>query len=479
MSILLFRQDFRIKDNPALSQSIKNSDSVTAVYVFDEESIGVRKIGGASKYWLHHSLKDIKKSLQQNYNINLIIRCGKTFDEISKIIAETGAEKIYFNRCYEDYNIQIENQLKSKFDCESFNASLLVESWEVKNGSGEFFKVYTHFYKKCLAEHKPREVIKAPEKQNKNFEKQIATLKIEDLNLLPTNPNWSLKFDKYWQISEEAMADKLYNFYEKGLKFYADNRNFPDDENSTSKISPYLHFGQVSPHQILQSIKTYSEAHRDNLGGADKYISEIYWREFSHNLLYNFKKLPEKNFRVEFDNFPWDENLDNLKIWQQGKTGFPIVDAGMRELYETGWMHNRVRMIVGSFLTKNLLLNWKNGEEWFWDTLLDADLANNSASWQWVAGSGADAAPYFRIFNPIMQAEKFDPKGNYIKKWLPELKLLPAEFLSKPWEAPELVLRSAGVELGKNYPKPIMMHDNSRERALKAYEKIKKSANSA
>lgn len=473
-SILWFRQDLRVNDNPALNAAIENSREVIAVYILDEQSKNYRKLGGASKVWLHYALDDLKKNLKEKYNINLVFKIGKSVYVLEKLFTESKAEKLFFNHCYEPYVAANDAIINKKFNTESFNGSLLVEPHEVKNGSGEYFKVYTAFYKKCLSSHKPRAPLKAPKQQDKGSKLKIESLKLDDLKLLPTKPDWAAKFKKYWVISEEAAQKKLDYFFENGLKNYPDDRNFADNENGTSKLSPYLHFGQISPHQILSATEFYSHIKDSTAKGAEKYINEIYWREFSYSLLGNFNGLPEQNFRPEFDNFPWENNSELLHKWKWGKTGFPIVDAGMRELYETGYMHNRVRMIVGSFLTKNLLTHWKEGEEWFWDNLFDADLANNSASWQWVAGSGADAAPYFRIFNPVMQGKKFDPSGNYTKKWCPELKNMHINFLHNPWEASDIELRAAGVELGKNYPKPILMHDKARNRALEAYKKIKK-----
>ncbi|HCR85209.1 MAG TPA: deoxyribodipyrimidine photolyase [Alphaproteobacteria bacterium] len=474
-SILWFRQDLRVNDNPALNAAIENSNQVVAVYILDEQSKNHRQLGGASKVWLHYTLADLQKSLKEKYQINLVLKIGKSVEVIGKLFAETRAEKLYFNRCYEPYFAANDAIINKKFNTETFNASLLVEPNEVKNGSGEYFKVYTAFYKKCLSSQKLRSPLKAPNQQDKGSKLGVSSLKLEELKLLPTKPDWAAKFKKYWVISENAAHENLEKFFHNGMKNYSDNRNFADNENGTSKLSPYLHFGQISPHQILSATQFFSQVKPDLEKGGEKFINEIYWREFSYNLLGNFNDLPKKNFRPEFNNFPWDNNSELLHKWKWGKTGFPIVDAGMRELYETGYMHNRVRMIVGSFLTKNLLTHWKNGEEWFWDNLFDADLANNSASWQWVAGSGADAAPYFRIFNPVIQGKKFDPSGRYTKKWCPELKDLPIEYLHNPWESPELVIRAAGVELGKNYPKPIVTHEKGREIALKAYALMRKN----
>ncbi len=474
-TLIWFRQDLRISDNPALFEAIKNSKSVTAIYILDDKKNSkIRKLGGASKWWLHYSLKDLAENLSKNYNINLIIRKGNAKEILAKITQENQIEKIYFNRLYEPYYFQRDNEIENYFQqkniaTESFNASLLVEPWEVKNNNGEYFKVYTHFYKSCLKNINPRSPLKTPEKQDKSYNKNIFSEKLDDLHLTPKSPNWAVSFYDYWQVSEQSAQNRLYNFLENFVFDYDEKRNFPDVEY-TSKLSPYLHFGQISPHQILEACELYKTKNPNSINGINKFISEIYWREFSYNLLFNFPKLPDENFRAEFNNFPWNDDKNLLRAWQKGKTGYPIIDAGMRELWHTGWMHNRVRMIVGSLLTKHLLTHWKNGEEWFWDCLVDADLANNTASWQWVSGSGADAAPYFRIFNPIMQGEKFDPKGVYVRKWLPELKHLPNEFIHKPWQASPLILKASGVELGKDYPMPIVNMEAGRAKALEAYQ---------
>ncbi len=463
-SLIWFRQDLRISDNPALINAIKNSETVTAIYIYDD-SKNIRQLGGASKWWLYYALKDLEKSLKEKYNITLIYRKGSPSKIFEEIIDKVKISNIYWNRLYEPYHTERDEKIKSalknkNIEVESFNASLLAEPWEVKNGSGNYFKVYTAFYESSLKNHKPREVLKAPNKQDKVLKIKVPSDNLEDWGLRPIKPNWAKPFYPYWKISEEAAQDRLYDFLENAIANYSDNRNFPDIEG-TSKLSPYLHFGQISPHQILSVCNFHKET--KGIEGIDKYISEVYWREFSYSLMFNFKHMDTKNFRPEFDNFPWDNNDKTLRAWQKGEAGYPIVDAGMRELWSTGWMHNRVRMIVGSLLTKHLLTHWSQGEEWFWNTLVDADLANNSASWQWIAGSGADASPYFRIFNPITQGEKFDPKGNYIRKWVPELKNVPDEYIHKPWEAPLL----------HNYVKPVISHEQGRNKALESYKKMR------
>ena len=478
-SIIWFRQDLRIADNPAFKASIDGSKQVIAVYIHDEKSSDVRKHGAASKWFLHHSLKALEKQLEQKYKIKLIYREGKSLNILEEIISETNAEKVFWNRLYEPYFINRDTEIKESLtkdniEVESFNGSLLVEPWQPKTGSGNYFKVYTPFYKKCIKEHPPRESLRAPEHSDKSYENNIKSDSLNSWKFLPKKPNWAKNFEEEWKISEADAHDMIYSFLAGSVENYSEERNNPALKG-TSLLSSYLRFGIISPNQVYYAAEAYKEKEPQKASGIDKFISEIYWREFSYNLLYNFSEIADKNFRPEFDNFPWDKNDSALQAWQKGETGYPIVDAGMRQLWQTGWMHNRVRMVVASFLTKHLLIHWKQGEEWFWDTLIDADAANNTASWQWVAGCGADAAPYFRIFNPITQGEKFDPKGDYIRKYVPEIAKLPNKYLNKPWELSEKELEACEVKLGKTYPKPIVEHSNARERALKSYEKIKKS----
>jgi deoxyribodipyrimidine photo-lyase len=296
---------------------------------------------------------------------------------------------------------------------------------------------------------------------------------LDDWKLLPTAPNWAAGFEIHWQPGEEGARRRLREFIEVGLAHYAQERDRPD-RDVTSRLSPHLHFGEISPAQCWHAVRAAQAQAGGRLdGGAEKFLKEVLWREFSCHLLHHWPTLPEAPFKPEFADFPWADDPVGLKAWQAGRTGYPIVDAGMRELWATGIMHNRVRMIAASFLIKDLLIPWQQGERWFWDTLVDADIASNAASWQWVAGSGADAAPYFRIFNPVLQGEKFDPQGAYVRKWVPELGRMPDEFIHKPWDAPLLVLKAAGVELGNNYPHPAVDHGKARDRALAALKSMK------
>ncbi|MBX9697693.1 MAG: DNA photolyase family protein, partial [Alphaproteobacteria bacterium] len=366
----------------------------------------------------------------------------------------------------------LKSSLKNmNIDCKSFNASLLFEPWEVKTGSGEFYKVFTPFWKACLAR---LSAIETPSETAviRRFEQVMPSESISAFELVPKSPNWAESFGRYWEPGEEGAHKRLEQFISTSLRDYGKSRDVPGVEG-TSKLSAHLHFGEISPRQIVKRIQDVAGQSLDEelSYNAGKYCAEIGWREFSYHLLYHFPQLPSHNFQRKFDAFSWDPNyMETLQCWQRGMTGYPIVDAGMRELWQTGWMHNRVRMIVGSFLTKHLLIPWQQGESWFWDTLVDADHANNAASWQWIAGCGADAAPYFRIFNPVLQGEKFDPDGAYVRRWVPEVALLPNAFIHKPWEASELILKQAGVSRGQSYPRPIVDHAYARSRALQAFK---------
>ncbi len=435
VNIFWFRQDLRISDNPGLFAAAQNS-KILPIYILDDNEAGISKMGEASKWWLHHSLNSLNQSLDNKLNTYI----GNAKEIILKLIKEHNVTGIYWNKCYEPWRIEqdknIEIMLKSmNIACKSFNASLLWQPEEIATQDNKAYKVYTPFYRKCLQTKLHRDIIPIP-----NQLELIKDTSIEKLKLLP-DIEWYKEMEESWKIGEEAAQAKLTNFINKGLAGYEEGRNFPAQRH-TSQLSPHLHFGEISPNQIWQK----AVQSKDN----ECFLKEIVWREFSYYLLYHFPELPRKNFQTKFDNFPWLDDKKLLKAWQQGKTGYPIVDAGMRELWQTGYMHNRVRMIVGSFLVKNLLLHWHHGEEWFWDCLVDADLASNSASWQWVAGSGADAAPYFRIFNPILQGEKFDKDGEYTRKFVPELAKLPNRYLFKPWEAPQAILKDANFVLGEN-----------------------------
>ncbi|WP_394694592.1 cryptochrome/photolyase family protein [Hyphobacterium sp.] len=474
--ILWFRQDLRLSDNPVLEEAVKSGHPLIPIYILDDETPGDWKPGGASRWWLHHSLKALAGQLEE-LGSRLILRSGPAGHVLADLVENTGAAYIFWNRCYEPFHCERDAKIKSTFTdngltVRSFNANLLAEPWTVRNKSGDPFKVFSPFWRAVRAELDPGKPLKTPDSLNAP-QSWPDSDRLEEWELLPTKPNWAKEFEDIWTPGENGARDRLDRFLENGAKHYADGRDRPD-KAYTSGLSPHLHFGEISPRQILAA----TDSVRDSIGdrNAEKFFSEIGWREFSYSLLFNFPDFPHQNYQSKFDHFPWREDSDALSAWQRGQTGYPIVDAGMRELWATGTMHNRVRMIVASFLIKHLLIDWREGEKWFWDTLVDADLANNSASWQWVAGSGADAAPYFRIFNPITQGEKFDPNGDYVRKWIPEIARLPDKYLNQPWEAGPLILKEAGVKLGDTYPEPIVDHKAARERALDAFKSLKETA---
>lgn len=462
-AIYWFRQDLRLADNPALYEATQTG-SILAIYILDDVNPGDYSMGEASRFWLHHSLTSLAQSLNQKISFYR----GNPLHILVDLCQRYEINKVFWNRCYEPWQIQRDKAIKAQLQSQSiqvntYNGSLLWEPWQVKKTDGTPYKVFTPFYRKgCLNAPSPREPLSIlPVLRIMCDEDHSLTL--DDLNLLP-KIGWDKKIHPHWHIGEAGAQDRWDVFLSKGLGDYKEGRNYPARLN-VSRLSPSLHFGEISPNQLWYQVRSLG----DN-NSIDCFCSELGWREFSYSLLYYNPTLPYENLQVKFNNFPWQANKQLLQAWQKGETGIPMVDAGMRELWLTGYIHNRVRMIVGSFLVKNLRLDWRDGERWFWDCLVDADLANNSASWQWIAGCGADAAPYFRIFNPISQGEKFDPEGHYLRQYLPELSQLPLPYLFNPSEAPLAVLKSAGVILGKTYPRPIVDLKKSREEALLAYK---------
>ena len=469
-AIIWFRQDLRISDNPCLNFALEQNFEIIPIYILDNLTPKENKIGSAAKVWLSESLKKLNISLDKKLNIY----SGEPLVILENIIKENQVDTVLWNRRYEPWRIDSDKTIKQKLknnqiNVKSFNGSLLWEPWDILKSDNTPYKVFTPYYKKgCFNTQEPRypktsklDLSKIKKVQKEDFDDLIKKL------YLVQDKKWQEDIYKFVDSGESNARDKLKEFIANGVKNYKKGRDMPS-EKSVSRLSAHLHFGEISPNQVWHAI---CELNQDT--NTEHFLSEIGWREFSYYLLYHFPSLPEENLRKKFDNFPWQNKQDNLIAWQKGETGYPIIDAGMRQLYKTGYMHNRIRMVCASFLTKNLLTHWKSGMQWFWDCLFDADLASNSAGWQWVAGSGADAAPYFRIFNPKTQGEKFDPEGIYVKEFVPELKNMPKQYIHKPWEAPENILKEANINLGKDYPKPIIDLKLSREHALLSYEKIK------
>lgn len=475
-TLLWFRQDLRLADNPALNAAIKVGAPVIPVYVLDDAS--PHSAGAASRWWLHHSLGALSVDLQKA-GARLVLRRGDPSEEILRLAKETGAKKVFWNRRYHHAAIEADKAVKASLQkngvhVESFNGSLLREPWELKTATGGYYKVFTPFWK-SLKQAGPARTDPAPRPSKiPSVDHWPNSDVLSDWTLAPASPNWASGFESEWRPGESGASAQLKAFLSGPADQYTQERDRAD-KASTSRLSPHLAFGEIGPTQI------WSATHDAMARGAVsdeaglKFLSEIAWREFSYTLLYFNPDLPTAPLREQFARYPWRDDESGLREWQKGLTGYPIVDAGMRQLWRTGWMHNRVRMIVASFLIKDLLIRWQDGEAWFWDTLVDADLANNSASWQWVAGSGADASPYFRIFNPVTQGEKFDPNGDYVREFVPELANMPAKHIHAPWKAPAEVLQHAKVTLGETYPEPIVDHGLARERALEGYKSIKSS----
>ncbi len=465
ISIIWFRKDLRLFDNPALFHAIAESDCVIPIFINDTSAC---PMGGASKWWLHHSLSALSQSLGRK----LVLRQGNPLEILQQACQETGASAVYWNRRYEPESIKTDKTIKSTLEengiqVKTYNSHLLNEPWTIKNNQGDHFKVFTPYWKHCIARSKISACLTIPTLETLQI---ISGCSLESMNLLPKEPDWSAGLRESWMPGEAGAQDRLSDFM-NNLSGYKENRNRPDI-HATSRLSPHLTWGEISVRQIWHTMHRTLETEQTLESDALNFLSEIGWREFSYHLLFHIPTLPTQPLRQQFADFPWQDAPEAFKVWSKGLTGYPIVDAGMRELWHTGYMHNRVRMIVASFLIKDLLIPWQDGQAWFWDTLVDADLANNSASWQWVAGCGADASPYFRIFNPVLQGKTFDPKGTYVRRWIPELANLPDNFIHQPWTAHDAKLSSAGIHLGYTYPYPMINHDMARKRALELYKTL-------
>jgi len=461
-TIIWFRQDLRLFDNPALFAAAQNGP-IIPVFIYDPQAMD-RDYGAAQKWWLHHALKGLKHDFQSK-NIQFLIKKGDTATILKDLIEKTGAKSVYWARSYEKWSIERDKTIKSdlknnNIDAESFHSHVIFEPWTIKNKSGDNFKVFTPFFKKCL-EYEGDIAPPCPVPDMHPYDGVCDSLSVDDLHFIPSI-RWDEKMESHWDISEQGAWTRMKDFFDHGLPHYKDGRNIPSMDY-TSRLSPYLRFGMISPRAVWHETNAYAAAH--DISERDRYhfLSEVGWREFSFHLLYHYPDMRWKPLQAKFDHFPWQNDPAILEKWQTGQTGYPMIDAGMRQLWQTGWMHNRVRMIVGSLLVKHLLHSWVEGEQWFWDTLVDACPANNTAGWQWIGGCGADAAPYFRIFNPITQGEKFEAH-DYVRQYIPEIAHLDDKYLFSPWEAPVPP---------KDYPAPIIDHKVGREQALAAFEAIK------
>ena len=461
-----FRQDLRLKDNPALMAA--EGQCLLPVFIQEEEMPDLYRPGSASNVWLHHSLQSLNQSLQGNMSLYK----GNLLTILQSLVEQFDIDTVTWNACYDPWRQEQDKIIQEALEGRGVTVhvpegSTLWDPRRAVKGDGSPYKVFTPFYKNAVQTH-IRQSLEAPRFQE--ILQDSSALSLDELGLLPEK-RWGARMMEAWDPGEAGAQAALEHFLSKGLDGYKEGRNYPAKRHA-SRLSPHLHFGEISPNQAWQA----ALQHREPDENTYCFLSEIGWREFSHSLLYHFPEMVTENLQKKFDAFPWVTDKKALDAWKQGQTGYPIVDAGMRELWQTGYMHNRVRMIVGSFLVKNLLIHWQEGAQWFWDCLVDADMANNTASWQWIAGCGADAAPYFRIFNPVTQGQKFDPEGTYIKKYVPELADLPLKYLYAPWEAPHLLLRGAGVIIGETYPSPVVDLKLSRARALDAFHTLKANA---
>lgn len=465
--LVWFRRDLRLADHPALHAAVRTGQPLLPVFVL---SSAERRAGGASRWWLHGSLASLASALARQGS-RLVLRTGDPAQVLPSVARDTGATALYFNRSWQPEErhteLRVTAALEPLIGVHGFPGDCLHEPGSVRSGAGQALRVFTPFWRACLQLGDPPAPRPAPPGL-RNWPGPVVGESLADWRLLPRAPDWAGGLRQRWRPGEASAIQSLDDFLDDGLDRYHNHRDRPDLAG-TSRLSPHLHFGEIGPRQVWHAVRSRASGQASLAAGADAYLRELGWREFSLHLLHFWPDLPTREFQRRFAGFPWRRDRHALQRWQRGTTGYPLVDAGMRELWSSGWMHNRVRMVAASFLVKHLLLDWRAGEAWFWDTLVDADLANNSASWQWVAGCGAEAAPYFRIFNPTLQGRKFDPDGNYVRQWLPELARIGPRYVHAPWTAPKAELDAAGIRLGKTYPLPIIAHDVARQRALAAY----------
>ncbi|WP_022723378.1 deoxyribodipyrimidine photo-lyase [Rhodopseudomonas sp. B29] len=473
--LVWFRDDLRLTDHPALHAAAAEGAPLVCVYVLDEVSPWLRAPGGASRWWLAQSLRSLAASLEK-HGVSLVLRRGRSATIVAELAKQIDAAAVHWNDIAIPPHRAIADDLAERLAVagiasQQHDGDLLVPPTAIRNKDGRGLRVFTPFWRRVLALGDPPKPLPAPKALRAG--PQVAGDQLEDWELEPAKPDWAGGLRATWQPGEATAQRKLAEFLQRPGG-YSEDRDRPD-RDGTSSLSPHLRFGEISPRQVWHAARFTADKRPELARDVDKFLSELGWREFCRHLLFDLPDLATHALRSEFDDFPFITDDAALHAWQHGRTGYPIVDAGMRQLWQTGTMHNRVRMVVASFLVKHLLIDWRRGEEWFWDTLVDADPGSNPANWQWVAGCGADAAPYFRVFNPVLQGEKFDPKGDYVRRYVPELAGLPPALIHQPWDATPVELAAAGVTLGDNYPAPIVDHKAARQRALAAYAELRKA----
>lgn len=471
--ILWFRKDLRLDDNQALGAAHRSGRPIIPLYIREPTAAGTGPLGAAQAWWLHHSLEALDMSLRKRQG-RLVLASGEALEVLRGVIRKRSADAVYWNRRYDPSGMSIDVRIKAELEkqgieARSFTGQLLHDPCRLVTGKGTPYRVYTPFWRALESAGEPELPRDAPA-ELKLASRLPVSEALDTWKLLPAKPDWASDFSELWTPGEQGAQERLSGFVDDMLGGYRDNRDYPA-KRATSMLSPHLALGEISAARIWDATRGLSK----RVPAADivHFRKEIAWREFSYHLLYHFPRLASANWNERFDGFEWRNDDDEFRAWRRGMTGYPIVDAGMRQLRRHGWMHNRVRMIAASFLVKDLLIDWRCGEAWFRDTLVDADPANNAASWQWVAGSGADASPFFRIFNPVLQGETFDPEGDYVGAYVPELRRLGPKYIHRPFEAPKRVLNAAGIILGHTYPAPMVDHGSARNRALAAYDAIR------
>jgi deoxyribodipyrimidine photo-lyase len=473
--IYWYRNDLRLSDLRGMAEAAASGRPVIPCYILDETTPGEWRPGAASRWWLHHSLLSLSADIEASGG-RLYLARGEPVAILADLAEKTGATDVYCSRQYEPWAAELEARAHEQLAAvdirlKRYAGTLLWEPESIMNKAGLPFKVFTPFWRNCLGLGDPALPV-GRTTGHKWHQGAGPGEALQDWQLTPSDPDWSLGWDSRWRPGESGANARLEAFLAEQVGDYGVGRDHPA-QATTSLLSAHLHFGEIAPARVFHLTRQTIAANPALAVDGEKFLSEVGWREFSHHLLFHFPHLPESAFKAKFDRFPWVGSAENLECWRRGRTGYPIVDAGMRELWATGYMHNRVRMVAASFLCKHLLIDWRAGQAWFWETLVDADLANNACGWQWVAGSGADASPYFRIFNPVTQGERFDGAGDYMKRWIPELSALPERYLHQPWMAPEAVLEQCGICLGDTYPRPIVDHRDARGAALAAYEALR------